>query len=44
MPKKSKIVNYIEKCKKDKYLRQYCSYKCLTPDFPGEENIYQLKL
>ena len=32
MPKESKIVNYIEKCKKDKYLRQYCSDKCLKVD------------
>ena len=32
MPKESKIVNYIEKCKKDNYLRQYCSNKCLKVD------------
>ena len=32
MPKESRIVNYIEKCKKDKYLRQYCSNKCLKVD------------
>ena len=32
MPKENRIVNYIEKCKKDKYLRQYCSNKCLKVD------------
>ena len=36
MPKESKIVNYIEKCKKDKYLRQYCSNKCLKVDHKQE--------
>ena len=30
---KYRIVNYIEKCKKNKYLRHYCSDKCLGVDF-----------
>ena len=32
-PPRYRIVNYIEKCKKDKYLRQYCSDKCKGVDF-----------
>ena len=32
MPKKGKISKYREKCKVDKYLRQYCSNGCLKVD------------
>ena len=32
MPKKGKISKYKEKCKENKYLRQYCSKDCLNID------------
>jgi endogenous inhibitor of DNA gyrase (YacG/DUF329 family) len=32
-PIEHRIINYLKKCKEDKYLRQYCSCKCRDVDF-----------